>query len=827
MHMQEEKINGRIKKDKTRDEEAMRLRRERWLTRGRRALLEVAWGIGAWLIGQAGMLFDTHPLGVALLCGAGKHTVSILAGLLVSSTSMGELSAIYACAYLAAALVRMLASALLDDEAVAFSLPEELSRRLAEGEETADERKKEGFGALVDRLRDAVCGARVRLLLCEVRHVFSESVCLRMGTAGVAALLVSLYRIIAGGFRYYDLFAALFAVTVAVAATAVFSVSLDERSTSRLLRRISEAALLFCAVFGAGGVAVFSLPAAPVLSMFATLAICRTRGGVEGIAAGLLCGLAYAPLMAPAYLFLALSYLFFYSMGKERAALLLGSGALLAWTTYVAGATALLWAIPSSLFAGVLYSVFCRLYEYEEVDQTEDPRATADVRYYDANERLRDVCDAFTALSEVFYNLSDRLRRPRAIDLRRVCDGAFDAVCADCPNRSVCWGLEYSETLATLNGMIAALHTKGKVSEKEIGEALRERCARTETLVAHVNRECARLTGELLRNNRTEIFAMDYEGAAQIINEALLCEEEEYRADPRLERRVAVYLADAGVDTTGVSVLGGRCRRILIRGAEVDRARVTAQTLASDLGEMCDASLLPPVLSVENGMSSMIFRARQKFSVKVAKRNISADGGVSGDSVNLFTNKREYFYALISDGMGAGREAALTSGLCSVFMERMLRAGNRASTSLRMLNNMIRARSTDSADECSSTIDLLELDLMTGKCTFFKSGAAPSFVIREGVVRRMQSGSAPIGILCAPDSRETTFELRAGDTVVMISDGILDADGESDALVSVLVERPTRTPEELVERICADATARAGHDDCSAVAIRIEDFCGE
>ena len=222
----------------------------------------------------------------------------------------------------------------------------------------------------------------------------------------------------------------------------------------------------------------------------------------------------------------------------------------------------------------------------------------------------------------------------------------------------------------------------------------------------------------------------------------------------------------------------------------------------------------------------MVFRARQRLGVTVAKRNISADGGVSGDSVNLFCNKREYFYALISDGMGAGRAAALTSGLCSTFLERMLRAGNRAATSLRMLNNMIRSRSADSADECSSTVDLLELDLMTGRCTFFKSGAAPSFVIRGGVVRRMQSGSAPIGIMCALDSRETTFDLQVGDVVVMISDGILDASGESDGLIALLTEAHGLSPDALVERICADAAAREGHDDLSAVAIRIGEYDG-
>jgi stage II sporulation protein E len=320
----------------------------------------------------------------------------------------------------------------------------------------------------------------------------------------------------------------------------------------------------------------------------------------------------------------------------------------------------------------------------------------------------------------------------------------------------VCWGLEYSETLSQVNALISALHTKGEVSTASVGAPLDRRCTQIESILEQINRECARLTGEMLRNNRTEIFAMDYEGAAKIISDALEEDDGEYQFDPSLERRIAEYLSDAGVAFSGVTVYGSRRRRILVRGADMENAKVTMEVLRCDLGEMCASRLMRPCFEVEHGVSSMVFSSGQKMRVLGAQNNISADGGISVDSTNLFTNKKDYFYALISDGMGAGHEAALTSGICSVFMEKMLRAGNRARTSLRMLNNMIRSRGADSTGECSSTIDLLELDLMTGNCTFIKSGAAPSFIIREGEVRRMQAGTVPIGIICALDAKETS-----------------------------------------------------------------------
>ena len=340
-------------------------------------------------------------------------------------------------------------------------------------------------------------------------------------------------------------------------------------------------------------------------------------------------------------------------------------------------------------------------------------------------------------------------------------------------------------------------------------------------ILEQINTGCARFTADLLRNNRNEIFAMDYEAAANIINDALEEDNGEYKFDPEMEARLLEYLADAGIGAQGVSVYGMRRRQILVRGVDIERSSVTMETLRSDLGEMCGLELGTPLFEVEKGVTSMILQAKRKLSVEGALRNLSADGGVSGDTVNLFTNRKDYFYSLICDGMGAGREAALTSNLCSTFLEKMLRAGNRAGTSLRMLNNLILSRCSGSREESSSTIDLIELDLITGEASFIKSGAAPSFIVRDGRVRRLQAGTAPIGIIRGLETGTSKFSLRRGDTVVMVSDGITEAEGGEEWLSELLCDCERLTPEEIVERISAHAASAETHDDCSAIALRI------
>ncbi len=819
--MQEEKIGVytmRKTKEKKEAKEGI------WLSRLQRLLSEILWGCAGWVFGQAGLLFDTYPLGLALLCASSGHTPAVLVGLLVTAVVNMENAAPYVCAYLAAAILRVIVAAVFDAPDARFEMPRSLQKRLQErimeeaplsDDEWKRKEKKAARAAFWER-------------------IFGESILLRMSAAALCALVITLHRVIAGGFRYYDWFAALFVILMATAATAVFALSLEKRSGNKWLIGISEAALLFSLVYASRTVTLLTFPLAPMAALFFTLYICANRSTLEGILAAGVAGLAYDPIQAPAFLLAALVALFLKETKREKpATALLPVIAMLSWSAYVKGFSIFLPLIPSALLAGTAFVLVQKTAFFSiPAIETENGEGNAaqrqqqqveSIRYRDSNERFRGISDAFSSLSEVFYNLSDRFRRPGTLDLRLLCDRSFDVFCNDCPNKNICWGLEYTATLGAVNDLIAQLHTRGRVSNEHVDEQLSNRCTRIDGILEHINTDCARLTGEMLRNNRTEIFAMDYESAADIINDALEADSGEYLVDAELSKKIAEYLKDADVHAESVTVFGNRMRKILIRGAEIDEAKVTLETMRSDLSEMCGSELGFPTFEVEGSVSTMTLTAKRKIAVISAQNNVSADGGVSGDSVNLFSNKKDYFYALISDGMGSGKEAALTSGLCSVFLEKMLRAGNRAATSLRMLNNMIASRAQDSTKECSSTVDLLELDLMTGEGTFLKSGAAPSFVVRGKVVRQLQAGTVPIGILNTLDVQKTDFPLRAGDTVVMVSDGILQGDDEGEWLTSYLIGAATQTPEEIVYQICRRCAERGAHDDCSVVALRILD----
>ena len=190
------------------------------------------------------------------------------------------------------------------------------------------------------------------------------------------------------------------------------------------------------------------------------------------------------------------------------------------------------------------------------------------------------------------------------------------------------------------------------------------------------------------------------------------------------------------------------------------------------------------------------------------------DAGVCGDAIVSFEAEGKY-YMLISDGMGSGREAALTSGVCAAILQRLIGAGAGLETSLKMLNNIIRAGER----ECSATVDIAEIDLLTGKARFIKSGAAPSFVLRGGSIFRLQSKTVPIGILRALDAEMIRFDILPGDRVVMLSDGAARSYEEVPWLLDMMTTDEVilrGSPKEAAAKIVREAARRGSSDDITA-----------
>jgi stage II sporulation protein E len=101
---------------------------------------------------------------------------------------------------------------------------------------------------------------------------------------------------------------------------------------------------------------------------------------------------------------------------------------------------------------------------------------------------------------------------------------------------------------------------------------------------------------------------------------------------------------------------------------------------------------------------------------------------------------------------------------------RLIKAGIGLDTALGLTNIALAVKSED---ESLSTLDVAEIDLFSGEALILKAGAAPSFYTVSGRVRTVEPPSTPLGILNNVGFTRYHLQLRGGDMLVMVSDGML------------------------------------------------------
>ena len=186
--------------------------------------------------------------------------------------------------------------------------------------------------------------------------------------------------------------------------------------------------------------------------------------------------------------------------------------------------------------------------------------------------------------------------------------------------------------------------------------------------------------------------------------------------------------------------------------------------------------------------------------------------GDNGDLCVSFPGTQGRHYVLLCDGMGTGMGAVHEARTAAGLLRTLLSAGYPAQYALRSINSLCALRDRAGA----VTVDLAELFLDNGKAILYKWGAVPSYLISHLGVEKLGTAGPPPGI-SVTDCQEQTcaVSLRRGETLIMVSDGISEADAlrccaSTEAVPSLLAAR------------LLSAGHLTGQDDSTAVFIRLE-----
>ena len=735
------------------------------------------------LLAMTHAAFGVYPFSLALLFSASARVLPIAVGAAVGCTFLGDVGVLYLVLHIGALLLR-----------VFFSYP------------------------------------RTRGRLPESRALFSEDPALRVLLAAMLGLGMALYELILFGAVGYTLLFAGGAVLFLPAATLLFAFLTAQPwplaaylgkepppaflwfgRHAAFLQMLGGVFFFFSVAFALRPYAFFGVSLSGCATAAATLFVSRRYGAAKGCVTGLLVGLAGNPVYLPAYGLLGLFSGLYSGIGMPLAlgaAVLSGGG----YAAYVGGLSGFLSVVPEMTVTSLLLFVPLKLLPagaFPILSGRETERAPRE--QVTEEESIACLSTALRSVSDTLKEAAIKEKTPTPSEYERLCLAARERICRRCPAEGVC-----GES-ALVEDALRATVIRLSIGE-EISEGAGTPCEGFGKMLEEIRTSAAHLAQRKRQGGAKGSLSADYALLSEMLDGVLARGETAKERDGAAEERLKETLAEHGITASEISVVGKRKKEVLLRGLRGENGRaVEGEWVEDACVRSCGRGVSALRFTYEAGVLSASAVSRRLFDVTGGSFTRAGTAGECAADAALTVESRDgRVYALLCDGMGSGERAASASALGISILSALLHANVERRVALALFNNAICA----SEEECSVALDLLTFDLYEGRAGFLKSGAAASFVFRDGALFRIRSRTIPLGLLRIVDSEEASFEARDGDVMVLLSDGVLGESEDGSWLKELLASDADAGT--VARSIVETATLReTSSDDKTAVVLRV------
>ncbi len=648
-------------------------------------------------------------------------------------------------------------------------------------------------------------------------------------STGIAVLLVE-------GFSLNGIVTFLADCVLAGGMTYFFSCSLaliDRKKEIRLLGRrdIICAAISCCSVLASlAGFDIMNFRPAGAAAAFAVMLLCFTLREAGGAFGGICSGISMSaacgdPSIGAVYSAAGLCAGLFYRFGQ------LGISAaficICGISAVISPSPQTIAAIAESAAAALIFVLIPR----SRLEKLRDKFSPA-LEYAPSGERselcrrLGDAESALEGIGQCIERVSKRIGSVRPDDPEIMVARVKQSVCAECGQ---CAGKGEKLRERTFSNAVKILREENHITSAELGTEFCAECPKATSIAENFNRvfangvasACAAQKANQLRRTVAESFGAMADILGEIGAEAA-------KRDIFLPSQTS-----AAADTLGglgMNVLSACCKRdgaghikLTAKIAELPENAVLREATNALSKELGSALALPAIRDIDGG-AELTFSAKPRFFFEIgSNQRAGSDDGDCGDCYDCVGLEDGRTVIILSDGMGTGRRAAVDSVMATDLFSSLICSGLSCEAALRTVNTALIAKSED---ESLATLDIASLDPYSGEISFFKAGAAPCFIKRSGRTAILELPSLPAGILSRIGFSKAGAELREGDTVVMISDGVA-ADGSE--WITKLLRSWRGDAQGLAEELTAAALSRRKgkrSDDMTAICVRIHSADG-
>ena len=583
---------------------------------------------------------------------------------------------------------------------------------------------------------------------------------------------------------------------------------INKRRATRVYRELSTYLFFSLCVYACQGHTLFGSSLATLSAIFLTVISAvrggTLRGGIIGALLGTVISTTHAPILAVTGIFAGVLSGF----GVTAAVgLSCTAGCLVA--VYAYGYDAVLTYVPVNVIATALISPILK---YEFLSKG-FPFAAGRIKplhgviALEEETRMDRLCThSLTQAAETFRELANSPVAPKNTahtclpDGEYVCQQLKNGFCDSCPLVCICWENGSRVAASAVKMTIERMYSPEK-SHHRIPTPMRAadgfRCIRPVEIQEIIRRICESPEAKATVPAPEPMgFFKDCEHISNLLTDIATQSEADSLYDRELSAKARKTAASKGITADEVAVFGDRFKTLIVYGADPHLSKEGLSTMKEAFSQACEVNFGTPFSANDGGRNRLIFKTRPVYTVTYAcTQNPAPDEEKNGDSATCFTTDDGVFYSLICDGMGSGKEASECSCEAIGIAEKLLTNGATPETAAKLTGNAVSLRGT----ECFTTLDLLRIDLITGRANVFKCGAACTFLLRDGETEIFTAPSMPLGIVGEPSFEQITLSLHEGDILVMISDGIAQDEEDEDRFAEYLSACRKKEPKQIAE----------------------------
>jgi stage II sporulation protein E len=461
--------------------------------------------------------------------------------------------------------------------------------------------------------------------------------------------------------------------------------------------------------------------------------------------------------------------------------------------------------------------------------------------------RVRDLtAERVTQFSQVFQQLSSSFGQiPRAgeagksdRELESFMNAVTEQACAGCIRRSHCWDTKFYQTYRYMTDMMTTVEECPDITAAGLPPEWSRICGKTGEVLEVMKGQYGLYQHDMRWKRQIydsrQFVAEQLSGVSQVMEDLAREIKREGQAMYRQEAQIREALEKLGLSIHSIDIMCLDPGHVEIEVLHAytrgfDECRKMIAPLLSDILEENIAVTSETAVHPREGLSMVTFGSAKAFEVSTGVA-AAAKGGdsLSGDSFSRVELGNGTFAVSVSDGMGNGERARMESSAALGMLEKLLQSGMDEKLAVKSVNSILLLRSPE---EFYATVDMALIDQYSAQTTFMKIASAPSFIKRGSEVIPITASNLPIGIIKDIEVDLVSMQLRAGDILIMMTDGIYDAPGHAVNkeiwMKRLIQELEGNDPQDLADSLLEKVIRYQGneiHDDMTIVVSRLDHY---